>query len=139
MFDLVSSNKMIQMMDRSMTLASRRMSLIASNMANIDTPGYRTQDFNFQEAFRQEMDNLDRQFSPGQDSQPSHFTSSSKPSVPTPSNPVEQQYERNDGNDVNLDRETMNLAKTQGSFQVSALIAQSELKRLLGAIRDGAK
>ena len=64
MADLVSSNKMIQMMDRSMTLASRRMSLIASNLANIDTPKYRTQDFSFQDAFKSEMEALDRQFSP---------------------------------------------------------------------------
>jgi flagellar basal-body rod protein FlgB len=139
MFNLIDSNKMIQMMDKGLTLASRRMSLIASNLANIDTPQYRTQDFSFQDAFKDEMASLDRQFSPGSPDLPSYFANKPGTKVPTPSDPVDQQYERNDGNDVNLDRETMNLAKTQATYQLSAQLAQAELKRLLGAIRDGAK
>jgi flagellar basal-body rod protein FlgB len=139
MFDLISQNKMIQMMDRSMTLSSRRMALVASNLANIDTPQYKTQDFSFQEAFKQEMESLDRQFSPTPGSLQSHFPRAAGASTPTPGNPEGQQYERNDGNDVNLDRETMNLAKTQGTYQISSSIAQSEIRRLLAAIRDGAK
>lgn len=139
MFDLVSQNKMIQMMDRSMTLSSRRMSLVASNLANIDTPNYRTRDFSFQEAFKQEVEALDRQFSPGGHDLPSHFPSGAAASAPRVTNPIDQKYERNDLNDVNLDRETMNLAKTQATYQLSSSIAQSELRRLLGAIRDGAK
>ena len=139
MFDLVSDNKMIQMMDRSMTLASRRMALVASNLANIDTPGYRTQDFSFQDAFKAEMTKLDGQFSPTSGSTPSHFSAKPGVTVPTPSDPIEQKFERNDGNDVSLDRETMNLAKTQSDYQLSSSFAQSELRRLLGAIRDAAK
>jgi flagellar basal-body rod protein FlgB len=139
MFDLVSSNKMIQMMDRSLTLASRRMSLIASNLANIDTPQYKTQDFSFKDAFKQEMENLDQQFSPAGQDLPSYFGSRTGSTPPVPTDPIDQQYERNDGNDVNLDRETMNLAKTQATYQLSAQLAQAELKRLVGAIREAAK
>ena len=139
MFDLVSSNKMIQMMDKSLTLASRRMSLIASNLANIDTPQYRTQDFSFQDAFRVEMDKLDRQFSPAQQDLPSYFPSGPGSTPLTASDPADQPFERNDGNDVNLDRETMKLAKTQAAYQISAQIAQAEIKRLVGAIREAGK
>ena len=139
MFDLVSSNKMIQMMDKSLTLASRRMSLIASNLANIDTPQYKTQDFSFKEAFAAEMEDLDRQFSPDPNALPSAFGSGSRPYAPTVTDPIDQKYERNDGNDVILDRETMNLAKTQATYQLSAQLAQAELKRLVGAIREAAK
>ena len=71
MFDLVSGNYMLQMMDRSMTLASQRMTLIAGNIANIDTPNYRAQDFSFEEAFKQEMTALDGQFSPKTPAMPS--------------------------------------------------------------------
>ena len=82
MFDLVSGNYMLQMMDRSMTLASRRMTLIAGNIANIDTPNYRTKDFSFESAFNQEMATLDRQFSPSQPATPSYFPSAQ--AVPAP-------------------------------------------------------
>jgi flagellar basal-body rod protein FlgB len=141
MFDLVSNNYMLQMTDRSMTLAARRMSLIASNLANIDTPDYRTQDFSFEDAFQGEMAKLDRQFSPG--SSPSSFQyfqdGGSGASAPQVSNPLDITYERNDGNDVHLDRETMNLAKTQEMYQLSSNFAQNELRTVLGAIRDAAK
>ena len=55
MLDLISSNPMLHMLDRSMSLANHRLGLIASNLANIDTPGYKTRDFSFQEALKAEL------------------------------------------------------------------------------------
>lgn len=137
MFDLVSSNPMLQMMDRSMTLASRRMTLIAGNIANIDTPNYRAQDFSFEAAFNKEMAALDRQFSPTTPSLPSYFPSTRTVSAEADaSGPT---FERNDLNDVSLDQQTMLLSKTQEMYQLSSNFAQAELRKLLGAIRDGAK
>jgi flagellar basal-body rod protein FlgB len=137
MFDLVSNNSMIQMMDRSMTLATRRMTLIAANLANIDTPNYHTQDFSFEKAFKQSMAELDRQLSPS--SMPSYFTSASSATVPTTNDDAPPAYERNDLNDVNLDQQTELLAKTQNIYQLSSGFAQNELRTVLGAIRDAGK
>jgi flagellar basal-body rod protein FlgB len=136
MFDLVSSNYMLQMMDKSMTLATRRMTLIAGNIANIDTPNYQAQDFSFEDAFKQQMAAMDRQFSPGIPPMPSAFTSAAATPVASATTP---DFERNDLNDVNLDQQTMLLAKTQEIYQLSSNFAQAELRRVLGAIRDGAK
>ena len=134
MFDLVSSNPMLQMMERSMTLASRRMTLIAGNIANIDTPNYQAQDFSFEEAFKKEMAAMDRQFSPGA---PSTASASTRSSTRQPS--ASATFERNDLNNVSLDQQTLALASTQEIYQLSSNFAQAELRRLLGAIRDGAK
>jgi flagellar basal-body rod protein FlgB len=141
MFDLVSGNYMIQMADRGMTLATRRMGLIAGNLANIDTPNYRSQDFSFEEAFKQQVAALDRQFSPSGPgaSLPSHFPDAAARITPSPSTSPDVNYERNDLNDVNLDQQTMLLAKTQQMYTLSSNFAQVELRRLLGAIRDGGK
>lgn len=130
---------MVQMADRGMTLASRRVSLIASNLANIDTPGYHTQDFDFNKAFQAEMEKLDRQLSPGQAG--SSFSGSFGSDGPSYriTDPVDVTYERNDGNDVRLDRETNNMAKTMATYTLSSNFAQGELRKLLGAIRDLAK
>jgi flagellar basal-body rod protein FlgB len=136
MFDLVSNDPMIQMAARGMTLANQRMALIASNMANIDTPGYRTRDFDFQGAFKAEMDKLDRQFSPSP-GQP--WAAADPVSAPDIVNPLDITSERNDGNDVHLDRETNNLAKTQEIYQLSSNLAQTQLRLVLGAIRDAAR
>ena len=35
-------------LDRYLTLVSQRQKLVASNIANADTPGYKTQDFDFE-------------------------------------------------------------------------------------------
>lgn len=136
MFDLVSNNPMIQLSDRSMSLAGQRMALIASNLANIDTPGYRTKDFDFETAFKAEMEKLDRQFRPSP-GQPREIAG--PVSAPAIVNPIDIKDERNDGNDVHLDRETVALAKTQANYQFASNLAQTELRLVLGAIRDAAK
>lgn len=139
MFDLVSASPMIQAMDRSMTLSSRQMSLIASNLANIDTPGYHTQDFSFHQALKAEYArqeggqlNLSR-------THPAHFDLQPSTSLPRATDLPKPNYERNDGNDVNLDRETLALSRTQANYQLSSSFAQTEMRKLYLAIRDGAK
>ncbi|WP_005036661.1 flagellar basal body rod protein FlgB [Holophaga foetida] len=139
MFDLISSNPMIQTMDRSMTLASRRMGLIASNMANLDTPGYHTQDFSFQEALKEEVSAISGNTLPIQRTHANHMSVQSSGFLPRTTDPISPSYERNDGNDVSLDRESMLLNKTQAAYTLSSNFAQSELRRILKAITEGAK
>lgn len=135
MFDLLSSNGMIQTMDRSMSLATRRSELIASNLANIDTPGYRTQDFDFNEALKTEMARLDGKQTPLVRTDPKHFPSVSSTSTPTVSDPVGPAYERNDGNDVSLDRESMLLNRTQITYQLASNFAQTELRKIMQVMK----
>lgn len=136
MFDLLSSNSMIHAMDQSMTLATRRMALIASNMANIDTPGYHTQDFNFEGALKNELANLDGNQLPIAQTHPMHLPITSGSSLPPPTDEIRPNYERNDGNDVSLDRESRMLAQTQITYQLSSNFAQLELRKIRQMIRD---
>ena len=136
MFDLLSSNPMMQAMDQSMTLATRRMALIASNMANIDTPGYHTQDFSFEGALKNELAQLDGNQLPMTRTHPMHFPITSSANLPPPTDDIHPNYERNDGNDVSLDRESRVLAQTQLSYQLSSNFAQLELRKVHQMIRD---
>ena len=136
MFDLVSSNPIIQTMDQSMTLATRRMALVASNMANIDTPGYHTQDFDFNGALKNELAKLDGNQLPMARTDPMHFPTQSSASLPPSTNEIRPNYERNDGNDVSLDRESLVLAQTQINYQLSSNFAQLELRKIRQMIRD---
>ncbi len=137
MFDLLSSNPTLKAMDQSMTLATRRMALIASNMANIDTPGYHTQDFDFNGALKQELAKLDGNQMPISQTHPKHFPLASESSLPPTTDALRPNYERNDGNDVSLDREALLLAQTQISYQLSSNFAQLELRKIRQLIRDG--
>ncbi len=135
MFDLTSGNGMIQAMDQSMTLASRRQTLIASNLANLDTPGYRTRDFSFEGALKSALGGQNPQL-PLATTSALHFQGTSSASLPATTDPLQPSAERNDGNDVSLDRENMLLARTQNNSQNASTFMQVELRKLHTLIRE---
>jgi flagellar basal-body rod protein FlgB len=136
MFDITSGNQMIQTMDLTMSLASKRQTLIASNLANLDTPGYRTRDFSFEGAMKVA---LNRQKSPSAlvTTNPMHLQGSSSAAFPPTTDALQPSAERNDGNDVSLDRENMLLARTQISYQEASTFMQVELRKLYSVIKEG--
>jgi flagellar basal-body rod protein FlgB len=135
MFDMTSGNAMIQSMDVGMTLASQRQTLIASNLANLDTPGYRTRDFSFEKAMREATT---RQTSPTNlnTTHPMHLQASPSFSLPSSTDALQPNAERNDGNDVSLDRENMLLSRTQGNYQTASTFMQVELRKLYSIIKE---
>ena len=82
-------------LERYMDLLSARQKLVASNIANADTPGYRTQDIDFQSEFRN--------------------AAGAMPQV----SDVAGLMMKNDGNNVSLDREARLLAENALRFQVA--------------------
>jgi len=138
MFDLTSGNGMIQAMDRGLSLASRRQALIASNLANLDTPGYRTRDFSFEGAMKSAING---QTSPSHlaATHPMHLQGTASASLPASTDALQPTAERNDGNDVSLDRENMLLARTQTTYQTASTFMQVELRKLYYLIREGSK
>ena len=100
-------------LERYMDLLSVRKKLVASNIANADTPGYRTQDIDFQSEFLNAMGG------------PPHATD-------VPELPV-----KNDGNNVSLDREARLLAENALRFQVASQLMKSQIKAVRSAIDEG--
>jgi len=100
-------------------LAAFRQKLIASNLANIDTPGYRTRDIDFQSEMRRAQSRL------GQEAL--------SPRVYE----VPGLIERPDGNNVNLDREGMLLARTQLQFRLGVELLRQEFQRISAAVKEG--
>ena len=100
-----------------MNLLSVRQKLVASNIANVDTPGYRTQDIDFRSEFAQQMQ--------GQESL--------GPQTVEPDGlPVKA-----DGNNVSLDRESRMLAENALRFSVASSLTRSELHAIQSAIQEG--
>jgi flagellar basal-body rod protein FlgB len=99
-----------------------RQQMIASNMANIDTPGYHTKDLNFQAAIRRVM-------SEGGTESDAAFEPASVETAGLP--------ERPDGNNVSVDRESMLLAQTQLQFQLGVQLVKSQMHMVMSAIKDG--
>lgn len=108
----------VQVLERFLDLTAHRQGLIASNISNIDTPGFRTRDLDF----RQEI--LKVLQSPGEKSNP----------LPQE---VKGLMERPDGNNVNLDREGLLLAQTQLQFRMGISLIKDEFHRIQMAIEEG--
>ncbi len=103
-------------------LSTAREQTIASNMANVDTPGYRTRDLNFEH----EMARASMQDDTGAEV-------ALQPVV----NQVQGLLERPDGNNVNLDRESLLLAQSQLQYQMGVQLVKSHFHELLQAINGG--
>jgi flagellar basal-body rod protein FlgB len=115
----MSSMPLIQFLERFLNVTSDRQSLVVNNMANIDTPGYRTRDVNFRAE-------LDRAVGSEQDA-------STAPVAHT----VKGLLQRPDGNDVSMDREGLLMAETQMQFRMGVQFIRSEFHRLVTAINEG--
>ncbi|MCU1336577.1 MAG: flagellar basal-body rod protein FlgB [Bryobacterales bacterium] len=100
-----------------MSLLSVRQKLVASNIANADTPGYHTQDIDFRAEFAQQMQ--------GQESLGPQTVEPDGLAV------------KADGNNVSLDRESRMLAENAMRFSVAASLARAELHAIQSAIQEG--
>ena len=100
-------------LERYMDLLSARQKLVATNLANVDTPGYRTRDLDFQGEFQS-------------------AAGLAPEVVQVAGLPV-----KNDGNDVNLDRESRLLAENALRFQVASSLMRTQIRTLESAINGG--
>lgn len=107
---------------RYLDLASDQMKLTAANMANVDTPGYRTQGFNFEQEFARQMQ------------QPVDADAAD-----VRVQAVDGLVSRPDGNNVSMDREGMQLAKSQLQFRMGVALWKSEYSQVMSAIHAEAK
>jgi len=111
----------IELLEKYLSLASQRQKLVVTNMANIDTPGYRTEDFDFRNELQRAVNN--------------EASMTAAPAM----HQVSGLVARPDGNNVNLDREGLALAETQMQFRIGVQLIRSEFRRLLTAINEGGK
>ena len=98
-------------------LSVQQMKLTAENMANIDTPGYKTQGFDFEDAFGAALNGA---------GQPA-------------AGDVDGLVARPDGNTVSIDRETMQMAKAQLQFKTGVALLRGEFSRVMSAIHADTK
>lgn len=107
---------------RYLDLTSEQMKLTAGNLANVDTPGFKTQGFDFEQELARQM------------STPSEagFTAAV-------AQEVDGLVARPDGNNVSLDREGMELAKAQLKFRMGISLLKHEYSTVMSAIHAETK
>jgi flagellar basal-body rod protein FlgB len=118
----MSTFSSVEMLQGYLKVLTDRQQMVASNMANIDTPGYHTKDLNFQVAMRRVME---------------EGGSGSSAAIEPASLETQGLPERPDGNNVSVDRESLLLAQTQLQFQLGVQLVKSQMHMVLSAIKDG--
>jgi flagellar basal-body rod protein FlgB len=100
-------------LERYMNLLSTRQNLITSNIANADTPGYKTRDIDFQSEFRSAIN--------------SSANAMEVPGLKT----------NNDGNNVSLDREARLLSENAMRFNIASQLMKGQFSQMKLAIDEG--
>lgn len=109
MLDAIASQ-----LEHYMDLLATRQKLTASNIANANTPGYKTKDIDFQHEYNA-------------------LIQGGTPLVEE----VEGLQVHNDGNNVSMDREARLLAETAIRFNMASNLLRMQIRSVRSAIREG--
>ena len=128
---MIPTDPVFGTLSKTLDAAAARQRILASNVANVDTPGYRSQDLDFEAALSEAMqsENLalhrsDAQHLPGRNGGGLQVIE------------VEG-VARRDDNSVDLDREMSKLAETSMLYQAGTGILQSKMRILRNVITGG--
>jgi len=97
-----------------MDLLGKRQQLVAANIANADTPGYKTKDIDFQFEFMSLMEG----------GSPNVIEAPGLPS-------------KNDGNNINMERESRLLAENALRFSLASNLMRAQIRGVRSAIQEG--
>jgi flagellar basal-body rod protein FlgB len=109
----------MMLLERFLDVSSMRQTLVSTNLANVDTPGYHARDVDFRGELVRAMNGED--------------TSMTSPFVL----PVRGLVARPDGNNVSVDRESLLLAEVQLQFKAATAILRSQFAEINAAIKEG--
>jgi len=130
---------MIEALSRFLDVNVARNKLITSNLANIDTPGYRTRDLDFRaELLRAGVDEYDGGMGNENENEFGNAAGSLSYAVYAPVvRTVHGLIVRPDGNDVSVERESLLLAETQMKFSLGVQLLKDQFHDISQAINSG--
>lgn len=119
---------MTEALSRFLDVNVARHKLIASNLANIDTPGYQTRDLDFRAELARA--DVESEFDRG-------GASLSYAAYAPVARPVRGLMQRPDGNNVSVERESLLMAETQMKFNLGVQLLKDEFHTISQAINSG--
>jgi flagellar basal-body rod protein FlgB len=126
---------LIDVLGKFLDLTTTQFKLTSSNVANLDTPNYRTLGIDFASEFSAAASDALATRQDGSDGQPAGTTSSAL-SDRTPSiQQVDGLLERPDGNNVSMDREGLDLAKEQLNYKTGIELVHEQMSVIRSAIQ----
>lgn len=131
MADPFSDAAITAALGRQMTRAVQRQAVAASNLANLDTPGYRTKEVSFASALDDELGAAGVVTS-----DPRHFGAGQVSDAATVSDSLGL-ASRLDGNNVQLDRELLGMTRATSDFSSAQTVLAAKFRLVRYAINEG--
>jgi flagellar basal-body rod protein FlgB len=131
------TDRTISVLQKSLDLRSQKQEVIASNIANAETPGYSARKMSFEEDLRQALESP--QIGTHSKSHPKHFPIGGT-SIQAVQGTIEKELESSplgDGNNVSVDEEMFDLAENQLLYEAGAQILKKKLTLLKYAASNG--
>lgn len=130
-------SKIVNFLERALDLAARRQELISSNIANADTPKYRTKDLDFAVNLKQAMEASGAM--PLAATSGEHIALSPSSSFFSEPKVIEPEGlpSRNDGNNVSGDLEMAKLAENSLQYMLASQLISHEFGLIRTSIREG--
>lgn len=126
----ISDATLLATLRRHLTASVARQAVAAGNLANLDTPGYRTKEAAFDETLQDQLAAGIRLAS----TDPQHIKGIEST---TPVREVEGLETRRDGNNVQLDRELLEMTQASGEFQRAQTALAAKFRLVRYAINEG--
>jgi flagellar basal-body rod protein FlgB len=129
MSEITGDSAVMAALRQQMTLAAARQAVAASNLANVNTPGYRAREADFGAALDGKL---------GADSL--HLTNARHLPAAEPAGPATREAEglaaRLDGNNVQIDRELLSMTSAAGEFARAQTALSAKFRLVRYAINE---
>lgn len=127
--------KTINLVNTALKLRSYKHQLLSSNLANVDTPGYRRKDFPFEKVFKEYFVEVKEKIL--KTTRPNHFLV--KPKTFIDWKKEIELFTLGTPNNVNLEEEMLSLTENQLFYEATLQALSKELERLKEIITEGGR
>ena len=126
----------IRTLEAAIRLRVRRQAVLAANVANVDTPGYKAKDIRFREAMERYLGLAEPDELPLAVTRPGHLPAyGENPSQGL----IVESREEGTPNNVDLDQEMARLAENNLEYQAAVQALIKELELLKNAVTEGGR
>jgi flagellar basal-body rod protein FlgB len=127
----MSDAAIVEALRRHMAVSVARQTIAASNLANLNTPGYRAREVDFDSVLDRQMADASRPVA----THPRHLSTAAPSALAT--READGLEPRRDGNTVQLDHEVLSMSSAAGDFAKAQTALAAKFRLVRYAINEG--
>lgn len=131
-------DELLNVQQSALRVRENRQALLASNIANADTPNYKARDVNFSEALKQVTQSTQSLRAPAAmaTTSPAHLKGKNSDPISGATQYRNDQQGSIDGNNVDIDKERMQFADNALRYEASVTFVTGQIRNMLAVIQN---